>query len=54
MQAIGVASECRKVLSDNRDSAMAIAEDLRGRLGGRDFERLLDLLEALTEADPGQ
>ena len=53
-QVIEIASRGRKVLSDNRDAALAIADDLRGRLGERDFERLLDLLEALTEADPGQ
>ncbi len=48
-QVIGIASRGREVLSDNRDAALAIAEDLRGRLGARDFERLLDLLEALAE-----
>ena len=53
-QVIEIASRGRKVLSDNRDAALAIADDLRGRLGERDFERLLDLLDALTEADPGQ
>ena len=51
-QVIGIASRGRKVLADNRAAALAIAEDLRDRLGERDLERLLDLLEALAEVDP--
>ncbi|MDE0524889.1 MAG: homoprotocatechuate degradation operon regulator HpaR [Boseongicola sp.] len=51
-QVVGIASRGRKVLSDNRDAALAIAKDLHGRLGERDFERLLDLLEALAEVGP--
>ena len=51
-QVIGIASKGQEVLSENRDAALAIAEDLRGRLGERDFERLLDLLEALAECGP--
>ncbi len=50
-QVIGIAPGGRKVLSDNLGAALAIAEDLRHRLGERDFERLLDLLEALAEGD---
>ena len=37
---------------DNRDAALAIAVDLRDRLGERDLERLLDLLEPLAEVGP--
>ena len=50
---IGIASRGRKVLANNRDAALAIAEDLRDRIGERDFERLLDLLESLAEVGPG-
>ena len=50
-QVIGIASGGRKVLVDNRAAALKIAEDLRDRLGERDLEKLLDLLEALAEAD---
>ena len=52
-QIIGIASSGQKVLADNRDAALAIAEDLRDRLGEHDFERLLDLLESLAEVGPG-
>ena len=52
-QVIGIASRGRNVLADNRDAALAIAENLRDRLGERDFERLLDLLESLAEVGPG-
>ena len=51
-QVIGIASRGRKLLADNRAAALEIAEDLRDRLGERDLERLLDLLEALVEVDP--
>lgn len=51
-QIIGIASSGQKVLADNRDAALAIAEDLHDRLGKRDLERLLNLLEALAEVDP--
>lgn len=50
-QVIGIASGGRKVLVDNRAAALKISEDLRDRLGERDLEKLLDLLEALAEAD---
>ena len=48
-QIIGIASSGQEVLADNRDAALAIAEDLRDGLGEHDFERLLDLLESLAE-----
>ena len=51
-QVIGIASRGQKVLVENRDAALEIAENLRDRLGERDLERLLDLLEALAEVDP--
>ena len=51
-QVIGIAPGGRNVLSDNREAALAIADDLRGRLGERDFDQLLDLLEALAEVGP--
>ncbi len=51
-QIIGIASSGQKVLADNRDAALAIAEDLHDRLGKRDLERLLNLLEALAKVDP--
>ena len=51
-QVIGIASRGRSVLSDNRAAALEIAEDLRNRLGERDLERLLDLLETLAEVGP--
>lgn len=50
-QIIGIASRGRKVLADNRAAALEIAADLRNGLGERDFERLLDLLEALAEIE---
>ena len=51
-QIIGIASSGQEVLADNRDAALAIAEDLRDGLGEHDFERLLDLLESLAEVGP--
>ena len=50
-QIIGIASSGQKVLADNRDAALAIADELNKRFGERDFERLLDLLEALAEIE---
>ncbi len=51
-QIIGIATRGQEVLADNRDAALAIAEDLRDSLGEQDFERLLDLLESLAEVGP--
>ena len=51
-QVVEAASRGRMVLVDNRDAALAIAVDLRDRLGERDLERLLDLLEPLAEVGP--
>ena len=48
-QVIAISREGKALLEANREEAAGIAQSYRDRLGDRDYERLLDLLEQLTE-----
>lgn len=49
-QTVAITAKGQRVIDDNLDQALAIAESYRAALGAQEFERLLDLLEALDKS----